>query len=362
MRKIFFIPLFATLFIAACKKEAIETKAPAALDVNKVTTNAPSPCTGNTWTFDQAYPGSSIIINYEPPLVYNNKVYVFDQGNQNDLTDGEIRIFDGVGWNTLPSQIPFAWGYNFSFTIGSKGYLGNTTKCGGAPLCSHYFYEYDFISNTWSEKTPSPGPDRNSVNYFSIGNKGYIAGGVSNDGGSARKDTWEYNPANDSWTQKADLPASAPLGLGGATGFSIGNKGYIVNGRVNWVPNDFYYNILLEYDPVANAWQNKASFPGVAREHSSVFVIAGVAYAGGGFSLTNQYLNDFYKYNPVSNSWSQVADTPPLVLRSLTPYTTGYGFSINSKGYVTYLIPNLLPYTPGMIKYKQKTCITVTPQ
>jgi hypothetical protein len=354
MRKILFISLFAIVFIAACKKEAIETNGPADLDVNKMAINAPSPCTGNTWAFDQLYPGWGHPNNGRPPLVYNNKVYVFDNGAYNDLTDGEIRIFDGVGWDTLPTPVPFAFGYNFGFTIGSKGYLGNTRKCFG-PLCSFYFYEYDFISNTWSEKASVPGTNfRNSVNYFSIGNKGYIAGGVNNDGLQTFKETWEYNPATNSWTQKADLPASAPMGLGAATGFSIGNKGYLVNGH-GLGPNYNIYNALLEYDPVADAWQNKAGFPGAPRNFSIVFVIGGVAYVGGGGLFA-----DFYVYNPVSDSWLQVAGKPPILLRSVTPYQTGYGFSINSKGYATYQIPDVLN-TWGMIKYKPKVCITVTP-
>src|SRR4249919_3048148 len=62
---------------------------------------------------------------------------------------------------------------------------------------------------------------RGSAVSFSIGNKGYIGTGDS------YNDFWEYDPATNVWTQKADFGGK---GRDWATGFSIGNKGYIGTG------------------------------------------------------------------------------------------------------------------------------------
>ena len=42
-----------------------------------------------------------------------------------------------------------------------------------------------------------------------------------------QKDFWEYDPAANTWTQKADFGGTA---RDGAVGFSIGSKGYIGTG------------------------------------------------------------------------------------------------------------------------------------
>jgi N-acetylneuraminic acid mutarotase len=61
---------------------------------------------------------------------------------------------------------------------------------------------------------------------FSIGNKGYVGTGGT-DGNSETINFWEYDPASDIWTKKADVGGEA---RGGAVGFAIGNKGYIGTG------------------------------------------------------------------------------------------------------------------------------------
>ena len=45
------------------------------------------------------------------------------------------------------------------------------------------------------------------------------------------KDFWEYDPAANTWTQKADFGGTARYG---AVGFSIGSKGYIGTGLIDW--------------------------------------------------------------------------------------------------------------------------------
>jgi hypothetical protein len=40
---------------------------------------------------------------------------------------------------------------------------------------------------------------------FSIGNKGYLGTGLDHDYPSYKKDFWEYDPVANAWTQKADF-------------------------------------------------------------------------------------------------------------------------------------------------------------
>jgi N-acetylneuraminic acid mutarotase len=69
-----------------------------------------------------------------------------------------------------------------------------------------------------------------------------------------RKDFWEYDPATNTWKQKADFGGGV---RSVAVGFSIADKGYIGTG---W--DDSYKKDFWEYDPTTNTWTQKADFGG----------------------------------------------------------------------------------------------------
>jgi N-acetylneuraminic acid mutarotase len=94
--------------------------------------------------------------------------------------------------------------------------------------------------------------------------------------GSIRKDFWEYDPATNAWTQKADFRGGARYG---ATGFSIGSKGYLGTGRDE---NLFPFKDLWEYDPATNAWTQKADLGVEGRKWAVGFSIGSKGYIGTG--------------------------------------------------------------------------------
>jgi hypothetical protein len=99
--------------------------------------------------------------------------------------------------------------------------------------------------DTWTQKADFGGTARSGAAGFSIGSKGYIGTGYDSNI-SDQKDFWEYDPATNAWTQKADL-GEAIVGRIAAVGFSIGSKGYIGTGYGGypvWWLNDFW-----EYTP-----------------------------------------------------------------------------------------------------------------
>src|ERR1035437_10915125 len=85
-----------------------------------------------------------------------------------------------------------------------------------------------YTQGTWVQKANIGGSaTRDRAVGFSIPNivKGYI--GMGSDNGGILNDFWEYNPLNNTWTQKANYPG---LGNNGDMGFYIGSKGYICGG------------------------------------------------------------------------------------------------------------------------------------
>jgi hypothetical protein len=182
------------------------------------------------------------------------------------------------------------------FSIGNKGYFG--TGWDSINL-KRDFWEYDPAVNIWIQKADFGGMERWGAVGFSIGIKGYI--GTGRDLFSTYyQDLWEWDQTSNVWIQKADMSGGRFL----ATGFSIGTKGYIGNGiHPGGLLNDFW-----EWDQGNNIWTQKANYGGTPRCEASGFVIGNYGYittgsTDWGFVCTD----DMWKYNPAVNLWTQGA-------------------------------------------------------
>ncbi|MDQ5986809.1 MAG: hypothetical protein CSYNP_02542 [Syntrophus sp. SKADARSKE-3] len=232
------------------------------------------------------------------------------------------------------------------FSIGNKGYIGT-----GADGSSYYsdIWEYDPAADAWMRKADFGGAARSGAVGFSIGTKGYI--GTGTDGSSVKQDFWEYDPATDAWTKKADFPGAARYG---AVGFSIGGKGYIgtgANGSCNYGATGYtcpFYKDFWEYDPATDTWTQKADFGGPARFSAVGFSILNKGYVGTGFDTAISYRNDFWEYDPATNVWTQKMDFggpswSGVQFTMGTKRSGAVGFSVGTKGYIT-----TGSYAPGM--------------
>ena len=200
------------------------------------------------------------------------------------------------------------------FSIGTKGYIGTGNY-------EKVFWEWDQATDTWTQKADFGGAGKDWATGFSIGNKGYIGTGVY------AADFWEWDQVTNVWTQKAtlgpvDTSGNPLIGRVGAVGFSIGTKGYIGtgNGSIN-------YNDLWEYDPANDTWTQKANIGSVGRYGGVGFSIGTKGYIGTGTSNSG-LLSDFWEWNQTTDTWTQKANLPAGGRHSAT------GFSIGAKGYI----------------------------
>jgi hypothetical protein len=175
------------------------------------------------------------------------------------------------------------------FSIGSKGYIGT----GGGSFPTKDFWEYDPSTNVWTRKADFGGVARSNAVGFSIDSKGYIGTGF--DDVSFYKDFWEYDPSTNAWTQKADFGGTARTR---AVGFAIGSKGYLGTGNDVLNGNGFRKD-FWEYDPATNAWTQRADFGGAARFFATGFSIGSKGYVGTGWDLAVNY-KDFWEYTPAT--------------------------------------------------------------
>jgi hypothetical protein len=203
---------------------------------------------------------------------------------------------------------------NNAWITGGLPTLTTPRRTGGGGLIGHKIYvaggkdssstilssceEFDLDTRTLTAKESMP------IAYWAVasavaGDKLYIIGNESSLG-----TTFEYNPAVDSWTTKANLS----VGRGWACAAGSNGLVYVMGG------SDASGNALSDcwcFDPAANSWTQKADMPGprmysnaVAYGDSVIYVIGG---STAGTSLADKLV---YAYHIAANTWSTATPKP----------------------------------------------------
>ncbi len=215
------------------------------------------------------------------------------------------------------------------FAIGSKGYVGT----GGDSTVSPWrkdFWAYDTVTGAWSQIADFGGAARSSAVGFTIGAIGYVGTGANQYGDLS--DFWAYDPATNSWARKADFGGGPRYG---AVGLGIGGKGYIGTGNDPVeTPTPTFFSDFWEYDPAADTWTRKADFGGGTRTSASAFSIGAYGYVGmgndslGSDQITYYPQKDLWQYDPAANTWTRQTDLPGSARWGAT------GFSVSGNGYI----------------------------
>jgi N-acetylneuraminic acid mutarotase len=189
--------------------------------------------------------------------------------------------------------------YFIGYALSNKGYMGTGTY-GGVYSYLADWQEFDPVQNTWTQKAPLPAPFRFGAG-FTAGNFGYATGGVNE--ATYIYDTYEYNQAGNNWSSKATFVNTRI----DATGIGSGDFGYIVGGYdVMAAP----MNDCWEYNQPSNTWTQRADLPvSAARYYATGFAINGNIYIFGGTDGMN-LLNDLWEFNPANNTWTQKTSLP----------------------------------------------------
>ncbi len=226
------------------------------------------------------------------------------------------------------------WG-GIAFSIGSKGYAG----IGANSQLKNDFWEYDPPTNTWTQKTSYPGNGRLHCTAFMADNKGYVVGGSATSTiGNETKELWEYDPLTDSWSQKTDFGGNV---RDRAIGFTIYDKGYVGTGYHYDGSNPVNYNDFWQYDPATDSWIQIANFPGSQRSYGVGFSFGNKGFAGLGYASVP--FTDLWMYDPDTDSWSQMAAFPAVGRLGSTGLTignsayVGLGYFISGGSNVVYL-------------------------
>ncbi len=181
------------------------------------------------------------------------------------------------------------------YSINGKGYVATGREINNR--VSFKMWEFDMTSETWTRKADLPATAlRWEASGFAIGTKAYLIGGAPCYGcTNFLQDVWEYDIVSNTWRQKSNFPGQKRFR---ATAFSINGIGYLVSGENKDGSNSILMNDVWRYDPASDIWTQLGDFPGPKRSGAAVFVIGNKAYFGTGLSPT-QYVNDFYEFDPL---------------------------------------------------------------
>lgn len=232
------------------------------------------------------------------------------------------------------------------------------------------FSEYGrFASHTtqevWKKKADLPASSRNFAVSFSIGNKGYYGMGQKQIEAFSHKvynDFWEYDPAQNTWTQKAEFPNGGRLN---AKGFALNGKGYVGFGYFimasgpNIGGND-YQNDLYAFDPVQNTWIKKNTH--YLANEDICFVLQDTAWS------VNPEYRTVKKYDHITDTWTEKSWGKKAVAPAFKDMIgRGIPFSVQGSQYIittirvkrTY-VNKLWAFNPYAVTWTQKGDIPFT--
>jgi N-acetylneuraminic acid mutarotase len=180
---------------------------------------------------------------------------------------------------------------------------------------------YSTSAKLWFFVAPLPAARAYSNGAAVINGKIYVTGGLNQPpllAPAPTKTLYLYNPGQNTWTRKADMPVAS---YGGASAAINGKLYVVVSGATAKDGTSLY-----RYDPGTNTWTKRASPP-----HHHYFgtaaAINGKLYVAGGLVGGKTVLADLDVYDPGTNSWTTKASLPG-------PRFGAVGRVINGKLYV----------------------------
>lgn len=223
--------------------------------------------------------------------------------------------FEGFPGRNCNGAIGFAVNGRIYYGSGWRS-IGGTSALEGCPP----MWALDPTTNEWEERAPIPSPQANS-RVFVISDTVYLAFGsfFSPSDGEDLFSTrmFRYLPANDQWTQVADLYPAREGILALAAGGRIFAGGGVDHVQFSGPP-DFLQD-WWRYNPATDHWEQLQDLPFGHRAGGQSFGIG-----GRGYLLFN---NEFWEYRPESDQWTALTLPPPHVGRPI------FRFADGGKGY-----------------------------
>lgn len=201
-----------------------------------------------------------------------------------------------------PTCTPDHW-----FGSGVVQYGGKIYSFGGYGSAANLTVEYDPVNQTWTEKANMPsGRCEPAVAVYN--GLIYVIGGY--DGTYATNVVEVYDPVTDSWNTTPKTPMGVARGAAGAA--IVNGKIYVIGGY----NGGYIYSGVEEYDIATDQWNsNKAGMPTTARWRVACSAVGNYIYVFGGTTDggSRVMLTTVEKYDTVNDSWDTNVASMPVV-------------------------------------------------
>ena len=252
----------------------------------------------------------------------NGKVYVFGGLLGTDVKGLVYEYDPGTNKWAKKKQMPLPAHHVAATEYKGKIYLfgGAAQKepNGGLWVPLNNSWEYDPASDSWKALAPMPTP-RGSALAGVVQGKIYVIGGASVHPGTklvslgpaiphrSMSTNEVYDPATNKWESRSPMPTArnhAAIGV-------VNGKIYVLGGRVGSVfVNASATDVVEEYDPATDSWGNARARMPTPRSGTAYGTYGGKIYVAGGEYLNSQVVGAFQAleaYDPASNSWSTLS-------------------------------------------------------
>jgi N-acetylneuraminic acid mutarotase len=164
--------------------------------------------------------------------------------------------------------------------------------------------EYDPATDTWTEKAPMPAA-RLVHSTSVVDGKIYVIGGAYRPGVWTEElmtsDVEAYDPATDTWTKKTPMSTA----IGAVATSVVNGKIYAIGGATT--AGGTALSTVEEYDPATDTWTTKTAMP-TARVTAGASAVNGIIYViGGGRGFSFSIVE---AYDPATDTWTEKADMP----------------------------------------------------
>lgn len=200
--------------------------------------------------------------------MYNNSAYIFALDGFYAFTPGDLTLKKISDFPNVRLSAPTGFLIDDNIYIG----LGQSTVEGD----TKEFWKYNISAGDWTRVADFPGNYKVNAYSFSITGRGYIGGGFNLIKWPYPKmnDHWEYDPKDDKWTRKQDLPSKNDA-LYKLVGESNDKSGYC-----------FYDGLLYEYNTIFNIWESMATlevsdgfcYPNIFTYGEEIFLLSVIEY------------------------------------------------------------------------------------
>ncbi len=263
-----------------------------------------SPGFGGSWTTGTAVAQGSI--QETAAVGVAGKIYVIGGFDDNEGVTARVQVYDTATntWSDGPA-LPKAVHHANAVTDGTTIYvLGALTGTNFVAIGDAYAID-PATDSQWTTLAPmATGRERGAAVVGILGGRIVLAGGFRNLAASDLVDI--YDPAQNSWSNGAPLPALRDHACGGV----VGNRLIFAGGRT--VQTNSPRPDVWSYDASTNMWTVRAPMP-TGRGGMGCGVIGDLLYTTGGEgnpAVASGVFPDVEAYAVITDSWTELADMP----------------------------------------------------